>query len=117
MKKILFTLLLSISGLAFSNVFAQAAATDTTVLKPYTGKYESQYGNLKVWVENAKLYGELEGQGSAELTLSDVPDEFKISGYEGTITFTRNDEKKVVKLKLSVKVDGNLQEIEATRVE
>ncbi|NJN32969.1 MAG: hypothetical protein HC817_00635 [Saprospiraceae bacterium] len=119
MKKIVFAILYCIFGF-FSQISAQstaAAEVDTLAFMPYVGKYESPYGKIKVWIENKQLFGELEGQGAAELLLTDTPDELKINGMEGKVVFTRNDEKKIAKLKISVSANGSLQEIEGERVE
>ncbi len=119
MKKIIFALFCCTFGF-FSQISAQsttAAAVDTMAYMPYVGKYESSYGKIKVWIENKQLFGELEGQGAAELHFTDTPDELRITGYEGKIVFTRNDEKKITKLKISVSANGSLQEIEGERVE
>lgn len=90
-----------------------AVAVDSALLKPYVGIYKSDFGKIKVWLENQLLMGELEGQGSGELRLTDKADVLSIAGMEGDVTFTRNDEKKVVK----VKINTQGQVIEGDKVE
>lgn len=92
---------------------ATAIAVDSALLKPYVGIYKSDFGKIKVWLENQLLMGELEGQGSGELRLTDKADVLSIEGMEGNVTFTRNDDKKVVK----VKINAQGQIIEGDKVE
>jgi hypothetical protein len=93
---------------------AVAAVVDTMVFKPYIGSYKSEMGQIKVWLEDSKLIGELEGQGKGELRLTDKADVLSIEGMdEASVTFIRNDEKKVVK----VKINAQGQVIEGDKVE
>jgi hypothetical protein len=104
----------SILGLLFFSIEtkAQSAATastatqaavvlDTTLVKPYLGNYKSDMGNIKVWIENGQLLGELEGQGSGELRLTDKADVLTIVGMDGEVTFIRDEQNKVIKVKIN----------------
>jgi hypothetical protein len=115
MKKILFSILLSLVFLSIETkaqtaVTATSTATvttpaatvlDTVLVKPYLGKYKSDMGSIKVWIENGQLLGELEGQSSGELRLTDKADVLIIVGMDGDVTFIRDAEKKVVKVKIN----------------
>jgi hypothetical protein len=115
MKKILFSTFLSLVFLSIETkaqtaVTATSTATvttptatvlDTAIVKPYIGKYKSEMGSIKVWIENGQLLGELEGQGSGELRLTDKADVLTIVGMDGDVTFIRDDEKKVIKVKIN----------------
>jgi hypothetical protein len=115
MKKILFSIFLSLVFLSIETkaqtaVTATSTATvtmptvtvlDTVLVKPYLGKYKSEMGSIKVWIENGQLLGELEGQGSGELRLTDKADVLTIVGMDGDVTFIRDDEKKVIKVKIN----------------
>jgi hypothetical protein len=127
MKKFLFSVLLSLVFLSIetkaqtavsatataSMTTPAAAALDTTLVKPYVGNYKSDMGNIKVWIENGQLLGELEGQGNGELRLTEKADVFIIVGMDGDVTFIRNEEKKVIK----VKINAQGATIEGERVE
>ena len=127
MKKILFSVILSLVFLSIETkaqtaVSATATATmttpaapvlDTTVANQYLGNYKSDMGNIKVWIEKGQLWGELEGQESAELRLTDKADMLTITGMEGDVMFIRNEEKKVIK----IKINAQGATIEGERVE
>jgi hypothetical protein len=127
MKKIFVSTILSLVFLSIETkaqtaVSATATATmttpaatvlDTTLVNQYLGKYKSDMGNIKVWIEKGQLLGELEGQESAELRLTEKPDVFTIVGMDGDVTFIRNEEKKVIK----VKINAQGATIEGERVE
>jgi hypothetical protein len=127
MKKIFVSTILSLVFLSVETkaqtaVSATATATmttpaatilDTMLVKPYVGKYKSDMGSIKVWIENGQLLGELEGQGSGELRLTEKADVFTIVGMDGDVTFIRNEEKKVIK----VKINAQGATIEGERVE
>jgi hypothetical protein len=127
MKKILFSIFLSFVFLSIETkaqtaVTATSTATvtmpvatvfDTVLVKPYLGKYKSEMGSIKVWIDNGQLLGELEGQGSSELRLTDKADVLTIVGMDGDVTFIRNDEKKVVKVKINAQgaiIEGEKEE-------
>jgi hypothetical protein len=115
---ILCLVFLSVETKAQTAVSATATATftpplDTNLVKPYVGKYKADMGAIKVWIENGQLLGELEGQGSGELRLTEKPDVFTIVGMDGDVTFVRNEEKKVIK----VKINAQGATIEGDRVE
>jgi hypothetical protein len=117
MKKVLFIAFLSISCFTIETKAQTAVAekpaavaVDTMVFKPYIGSYKCEMGQIKVWLEDSKLIGELEGQGKAELRLSDKADVLSLEGMEGDVTFIRNEDKKVVKIKINVQgqvIDGD----------
>jgi PBP1b-binding outer membrane lipoprotein LpoB len=127
MKKFLFPVLLSlvflsvetkaqtaVSATATASMTTPAATVlDTMLVKPYVGKYKSDMGSIKVWIENGQLLGELEGQGSGELRITEKADVFTIVGMDGDVTFIRNEEKKVIK----VKINAQGATIEGERVE
>jgi hypothetical protein len=119
---ILCLVFLSIETKAQTAVSATATATmttpaatvlDTTLVNQYLGKYKSDMGNIKVWIEKGQLLGELEGQESAELRLTEKADVLTIVGMDGDVTFIRNEEKKVIK----VKINAQGATIEGERVE
>jgi hypothetical protein len=104
----------AVSGTATASMTTPAATVlDTMLVKPYVGKYKSDMGSIKVWIENGQLLGELEGQGSGELRITEKPDVFTIIGMDGDVTFMRNEEKKVIK----VKINAQGATIEGERVE
>jgi hypothetical protein len=120
MKKVLFIVFLAISCFAIETQAQTAAAekpatavVDTMVLKAYVGSYKSDLGQIKVWLEDAKLIGEMEGQGKGELRLTDKEDILTVEGMDASVTFIRNDDKKVIKLKINAQ--GNV--IEGDKVE
>ena len=97
--------------LALGTATAQAPATpppatpalDSVAAKDLLGKYDTGgMGNIVVSWEQGKVVGALEGQGSAELKPTATPDVLSIVGFEGTATFIRDEQKKVIKVKLEV---------------
>jgi hypothetical protein len=121
MKKVLFITFLSF-GCFTIETQAQTAvaekpvavvAVDTMVLKAYVGVYKSEMGAIKVWIEESKLFGELEGQGKGELRLTDKEDVLTVEGMEASVSFIRNDDKKIVKLK----INAQGQVIEGDKIE
>lgn len=124
MKKVLFITFLSFACFTIETkaqtavaekpaAMVAAVAVDTLAIKPYVGTYKSDMGQIKVWIVDSKLMGELEGQGKGELRLTDKADVLSIEGMEGDVTFIRNDEKKVIK----VKINAQGQVIEGEKVE
>jgi hypothetical protein len=104
----------AVSATATASMTTPAATVlDTALVNQYVGKYKSDMGNIKVWIEKGQLLGELEGQESAELRLTEKADVFTIVGMEGDVTFIRNEEKKVIK----VKINAQGANIEGERVE
>jgi len=78
-------------------------ALDSLSAKDFFGKYDTGgMGLIVVAWEQGKVVGSLEGQGSAELKPSSTPDVLTIAGYDGTATFIRDEQKKVIKVKLEV---------------
>jgi len=116
MKTLFCTLFLGLFfmvGTATAQSAPAPAALDTAAVKVYLGKYDTGgMGNVFVTLEGGKIMGELEGQGKAELAPAKDPDIFTILGMDGTVTFIRDDSKKVVKLQIAVQG----QVIEATRL-
>lgn len=96
MKKILlFSLLLM--GVSFAAT-AQTQSTDTTVLKQYLGKYKFPEGSpvtdVTVAIENGVLtMASSAGNSVLEKQGEDV---YAILQFQGTATFKRNEEKKVI---------------------
>lgn len=108
MKKLCFLLVLGFLAFNF-DVSAQTSPTTTTVdtlaYKEYVGKYKVKEGpieDLIVTIQNGKLMGEAVGQGSAQLLATKDPDIFDVVGYDGKLEFIRNENRAVIKLKLSV---------------
>ncbi|MDX2067397.1 MAG: hypothetical protein SFV55_03165 [Haliscomenobacter sp.] len=111
MKSLLCTLIVGLF-LALGTANAQAPTTSvpaTTALdslgaKELLGKYDTGgMGTIIVSWEQGKVIGTLEGQGSAELKPTNTPDVLSIVGYEGTATFIRDEQKKVIKVRMEVK--------------
>ena len=97
--------------LAMGTASAQATATappptpalDSLSAKDYFGKYDTGgMGLLTVAWQQGKVVGTLEGQGTAELKPTATVDVLTILGYDGTATFIRDEQKKVIKIKLDV---------------
>jgi hypothetical protein len=105
MKKMFLLLSISLFALTFE-VSAQTTTTvDTLAYKEYVGKYKVKEGpieDLIVTIQNGKLMGEAVGQGSAELLATKEPDIFDVVGYDGKLVFIRNENKVVMRIKLSV---------------
>lgn len=109
MKSLLCTFIVGLF-LALGTATAQAPATppptpalDSLSAKDLLGKYDTGgMGNIVVSWEQGKVIGALEGQGSAELKPTATPDVLSIVGFEGTATFIRDEQKKVIKVKLEV---------------
>lgn len=109
MKSLLCTLVVGFF-LALGSASAQTSTTppptpalDSLGAKDFFGKYDTGgMGLIVVSWEQGKVVGSLEGQGSAELKPTGKPDVLSISGYEGTATFIRDEQKKVIKVKLEV---------------
>lgn len=110
MKSLLCTLIVGMF-LALGTASAQAPTTsapatpalDSLSAKDLLGKYDTGgMGTIIVSWEQGKVIGALEGQGSAELKPTATPDVLSIIGFEGTATFIRDEQKKVIKVKLEV---------------
>jgi hypothetical protein len=89
------------------------ASIDTVAAKSYVGKYkvkEGPFEELIVSIQGGKLYGEAVGQGSAVLAATKEADIFEVVGYDGKIEFVRNDQKVIIKAKLTIQ--GNIIEAE-----
>lgn len=98
MKKILFVFLL-LAGCIYGN-----AQTDTT-LNAYTGKYTFADGSpvkeITVAVENGTLMVS-SAMGNTEFKKTDTKDVFEVVVYSGLATFKRNEEGKVIGVKIEV---------------
>lgn len=79
-----------------------ATALDSIIVKEYLGKYDASLGAITVTWEQNKLNCSLEGKGSAEIIPTTIPDVLTIVGYSGTVTFLRNEQKKVTGVLLEV---------------
>jgi hypothetical protein len=126
MKKVALLLFLGVSALSFgvsaqsssdtskTTMPTQATATpslDVLVAQNYIGKYkvkDAPIEELIITLQDGKLMGEAVGQGSAELAPTAEIDIFSVIGYDGKIEFVRNDNKAVVKIKLTLQ--GNTME-------
>ena len=75
---------------------------DSVAVKDYIGKYDAGIGTITITWENSKLNCELEGKGSAEIIATTTPDILSIVGYGGTISFLRDEQKKVNKVVIEV---------------
>ncbi|MBL0201654.1 MAG: hypothetical protein IPP81_16365 [Chitinophagaceae bacterium] len=81
---------------------APAPMLDSVAVKDYIGKYDAGIGTITITWENSKLNCELEGKGSAEIIATTTPDVLTIVGYGGTISFLRDEQKKVNKVLIEV---------------
>lgn len=104
MKK-LFILFLLFFALAQSNLFAQSDS-----LQAYVGRYVFQQGaiipDVSVQVDNGSLVM-VAAMGSAALVKTGV-DEFSIPSYSGVAVFKRNNEGKIVGVRIEAM--GNILE-------
>ena len=80
------------------------AQTTVDSLKEYTGKYKFPDGNpvpeVTVSIQNGVLFGS-SAQGSSELKRIEK-DIFEVVAYSGIATFKRNEQAKVVGIKIEV---------------
>jgi hypothetical protein len=81
---------------------ATAPTLDSVVVKDYLGKFDAGIGTITITWEKSKLNCELEGKGSAEIIATSTPDVLTIVGYGGTISFLRDEQKKVNKVLIEV---------------
>ncbi|MBK9485017.1 MAG: hypothetical protein IPO01_07320 [Chitinophagaceae bacterium] len=81
---------------------APAPTLDSAVVKDYLGKFDAGIGTITITWDNNKLNCELEGKGSAEIIATTTPDVLTIVGYGGTISFLRDEQKKVNKVLIEV---------------
>ncbi len=88
-----------------------APTLDSVIVKDYLGKFDAGVGAITITWDKGKLNCELEGKGSAEIIASTMPDVLTIVGYGGTISFIRDEQKKVNKV--IIEVQG--QTFEGTR--
>lgn len=79
-----------------------AIVLDSVTVKDYLGKYDAGVGTVTVTWEANKLNCSLEGKGSAEIIPTTTPDVLTIVGYGGTVTFLRDEQKKVTRVLLEV---------------
>jgi hypothetical protein len=108
MKKILCTIitaLLLTTGSAIAQTDKAPAAVpvlDSITVKDFLGKYDASLGAITVTWEQNKLNCSLEGRGSAEIIPTTTPDVLTIVGYNGTISFLRDEQKKVNRVIIEV---------------
>jgi hypothetical protein len=107
--KLLVFLLVGFGLLTTPAAFAQTTPTattapDTAQLRAFVGKYTAEgapFEAVLITIENGKLMGEAVGQGKAELTPdSKTPDTFGAVGYDASVTFARDADRRVTKLTL-----------------
>lgn len=79
-----------------------APVLDSVLVKDYVGKFDAGIGTITITWDKSKLNCEVEGKGSAEIIASSTPDVLTIVGYNGTISFIRDDQKKVNKVIIEV---------------
>ncbi len=79
-----------------------APTLDSVIVKDYVGKFDAGIGTITITWDKSKLNCELEGKGSAEIIASTTPDVLTIVGYGGTISFIRDQQKKVNKVVIEV---------------
>lgn len=117
MKKLLVLLFIGVFALTI-DASAQTNTTialDTVAAKDYVGKYkmkDAPFEEVIVTLQNGKLMGEAVGQGSADLLPTKEANVFEVDGYDGKIEFVRNENKVVVKVKLSLQgttIEGDKQ--------
>jgi hypothetical protein len=81
---------------------APTPTLDSITVKEFLGKYDASMGAITVTWEQNKLNCSLEGKGSAEIIPTTTPDVLTIVGYGGTVTFLRDEQKKVTRILLEV---------------
>lgn len=86
----------------------QMSAQTATNLKKFVGTYTLQEGSpiseLVVSIEKGELYGIAAGQGEAVLKATAKPNEFEVTGYNGSVTFS---EENGIVTSLQLYVQGN----------
>jgi hypothetical protein len=94
--------LLIFASICFVALHAQTPVNDS--LKEYTGKYKFPEGNpvpeVTISIQNGVLFGS-SAQGSSELKRIEK-DIFEVVAYSGIATFKRNEQAKVVGIKIEV---------------
>lgn len=108
--KFLASLLVLVGLSGATTAFGQTApaptttASDTAQLRTYVGKYTAEgapFEAVLITLENGKLQGEAVGQGKAELMPdTKAADTFNAVGYDATVTFARDADRRVTKLTL-----------------
>ncbi|WP_428656933.1 hypothetical protein [Runella sp.] len=108
MNKIIFSLLLGIGAISYS-ASAQtatptaAASTDTTALKEFAGKYKFEglpFEFMEFSLKQGSLAVQAGDQGGPIAPVKDAVDKFETADSAAKFTFTRNEEKKIVKVKV-----------------
>lgn len=83
-----------------------AVRADTTLYKDYVGTYamkDAPFQTVVVTIEGGKLMGEAVDQGKGELVPDEkTADQFAVPGYEALVVFSRDADKKVKKVLLTV---------------
>ncbi|MCY7352180.1 MAG: DUF3471 domain-containing protein [Cytophagaceae bacterium] len=89
-----------------STTATMTPAVDTTVYRDYVGKYTmtgASFETVIITVENGKLVGEAVGAGKGELVADEkTPDTYIAPDYDVTITFPRETDKQVKKIKMAM---------------
>lgn len=117
MKKIILLLALC-GGISLESIASAPTeiTADSTLLKEYVGKFKvasNLFEEVIVTFENGKLMAEAVGQGKTELIPDEkTPDNFEVQGYDGSVLFSRDAARKVIRFKMSV----SGQEFEGERV-
>lgn len=112
MKKVVYLLGLSAllsapAALAQTTPSTPAPVTtpDSTQLRAYVGRYtiaDAPFEAVVITMENGRLVGEAVGQGRAELAPAATPDLFTAVGYDATVQFARDADRRVTRLTLQL---------------
>lgn len=111
----LFILLLAAFSVSAKTTVVHPAAPLSDSLEQYTGKYKFESGpvaEVEVTLENGTLKV-ISAQGTSSLVKTEEADVFTLVEYEGKATFKRNEEKKIVGIKIEVMgmvLEGNKEE-------
>jgi hypothetical protein len=105
MKKTVLVFFFLFMGIMASST-AQTAAAPTVDLKQYVAKFKFEGAPFEtievILAEDGKLYGDAGESGRAELVPTEKPDVMNVTGYDGTCEFIRDENKKIIKVSLSV---------------
>lgn len=106
MIKVVFTFIVAFLAISYS-VSAQTApatataASDTTALKEFTGKYKFEnlpFQYMEFSLKEGSLSVQAGDQGGPIAPVKDAVDKFEIADGAAKFTFVRNEEKKVAKV-------------------
>lgn len=106
MIKVVLTALVGIAAISYSASAQTApatatAATDTTALKEFTGKYKFEglpFEYMEFSLKAGSLNVQAGDQGGPMTPVKDAVDKFEIADGAAKFTFARNEEKKVAKV-------------------